>query len=299
MRISAKSIFDTPLPAPELVPGIVLGRFWSLGTEPVWSRHRMASLLVSADAFPTPRPICLRVQLHAARPDAPQKLRLQSPGHPDQTCTITTSDPVELLLRTPHHADGARHTPIQLELDQLARPATMGIGAELHDDRQLGLRICDLTVDVPDLRSPILPGDPGVAGAILETGWDQPEEGRGVWSLGSVASLRLPGYLNRGDAPQQLRLVFDSLPRPEGTAPLEIALVAGEHRLEHVTSQQDYADQALSLALPSWTSFRPLHVTLRFSHLASPAQLNINADPRPLGIFLKALDLEAAGTAQA
>ncbi|WP_208092088.1 hypothetical protein, partial [Escherichia coli] len=93
-------------------------------------------LMISAEEFPTPIALRIRLCLFNAGPDRPRTLRTLSPGHEPTVVTVSTPEPVAVRVRTPQHAPGAVATPISFMLDTLDSPFLAGYSA---DERLLGL----------------------------------------------------------------------------------------------------------------------------------------------------------------
>ncbi len=121
---------------------------------------------------------------------------------------------------------------------------------------------------------------PGLLGA----GWSGPEDW-GRWSLGAEARLNLP--LPPGPPPRRLLLHARGL-----VPPLSLGLLAGGVALPPLLLEQpDLASYAVALPpLPAGTT--TLELVLRPASWASPAELGLSPDARPLGVGVAALALE-------
>jgi hypothetical protein len=124
--------------------------------------------------------------------------------------------------------------------------------------------------------------------AVLSQGWAVPE-GAGVWSEGSLATLRFhpagPG--------NTLTLAIESLaPQPGGAQTVQ-AVVGGDVQGDWVI--QDHAIQTHTLSLSACAP-DVCAVQLRIGQPVRPkdrADHGTNEDPRPLGIYLRSLRLDA------
>ncbi|NDW01318.1 hypothetical protein [Salipiger sp. PrR002] len=287
MQIAPKNLFEAPLERPTLAPGIRLGRGWHAEVGAAWSRSRLARLLVLAEQYPDPVPVLLRLRAFDAAPNRPRQLRAESPGHAPVSLTITTPEPVAVLLHTPHHAPGAEISEISLELDQLGSPFLSG---RSPDERLLGLSVTEIQPGAPDIAFPLEFTTSGAAASALVEGWAPPEAG-GSWSLGSSAVLHLPGYLSPGTATE---LVFEgnTLPRSAEQPPLEIDLREAGSVLASWRITSDTAGPWVC-PLPDWTDARDRRFELVIRNTMSPHSLGINADTRELGLQLQRLSLRS------
>ncbi len=121
---------------------------------------------------------------------------------------------------------------------------------------------------------------PGLFGA----GWSGPEDW-GRWSLGAMARLLLP--LPPGPPPRQLLLHARGL-----VPPLSLALQVGGVDLPALLlDQPQLASHAVALP-PLPPGAATLEVVLRPSRWASPAELGLSTDARPLGVAVATLALE-------
>ena len=285
MQIALESMFDAPLERPAPCPGILLGRGWHMEKGQAWSSTMRAPLIVASSAFPQPQPLQIRLQVFNAAPDRPRQLCIKSQGHDPVTITINSPMPVSLMLHTPHHRTGATWSPIWLELDHLDSPFLIGASA---DERLLGLSIKDLVPNLPRLAFPLVFGKSEPTKYVVAEGWAAPEDG-GVWSLGPRASLLLPGYLFSG-ATHTLIAEANILHRGADEAPLEVdvtqaGVVLTTWRFSPETSH------ARRCPLPVQANSLDRRIDLVIRNARSPASLGINADPRPLGLFLKRISL--------
>lgn len=274
---------------PEPLPGIYLDRNWHLASEPIWSRSPEATLAVSAEAFPEPVPLILRLHVFGATPAKPRKLTIRSAGQTDQVVNVATQDAISVRLMTPAHAEDARYSPITLALDTVTSPILDGVSI---DERCLGVAICDLQQTAHAVSNPIDCTVPAQAAQVLGKGWAAPEAGSGVWTLGTKADLVLPGY-TRPSAPVHLTLEAIALGRPAERPPLAVELTCGGRPVTAWHLPPDSAD-TLSCTLPGWTENVDCHIGLRLTDVLSPAELGVNSDTRLLGLHLRRITLVSA-----
>ena len=219
MRVAPRCLFERPLTRVWLADGFLLGTGWHTAHDPMWSRDRVATVLVDAARFPEPVPLVLSLRVFGASAEEPRTLLLDSPGTPEAEITVTTPRTVRVRMFTPHHAPGAAHTPVTLTLDRLTSPVQQGLS---QDDRLLGLMVERIDPPVVSLDTPL---DLTVAGTFVApltaAGWAPPEPGTGMWMLGGASALVLPGYL-RPEAGKVLILDAAALPRGADQPPIGV-----------------------------------------------------------------------------
>lgn len=283
---STRFLFDPLRDHPEIDAGIWLDRHWHTETAPAWSRAPQATLAISAKQFPEPVPVLMQICVFGASLQTPRALTVSSTGHTPMHLSVRTSEPIMILTTTPIHAPGADHSPLFLRLDALISPARIGVSA---DERLLGLQIVSLRTGGIPLSWPLDFNAPDHADGILRAGWAACEPNSGAWSLGDRAELTLPGYL-RPAARLGLALHVDVLTRPEGTAPLEIDLGGnGTEGWQPVAT----SPHLLWRSLEDWHDNTDYTIVLKLREVLSPQDLDINSDPRPLGVLLRRIEPDA------
>lgn len=288
MSIGDSGIFDAGVGRPEIHPGIAFWRGWNGASDPVWSRDRAAVLRVCAMRFAQPVALAIRIRTFHPETSAPKILHIHSEGHDRVAVDIVRTGMQTVLVRTPVMAPGAAYGFVTLCMDAAESPAQLGLS---HDDRLLGFHILDIRAGVVPLALPIDLRTPGPGGTVLAAGWDRIEEGTGVWSLSAVPQITLPAHLDLAQIPS-LGFDVETLPRPEGRAPLHIEVWSAQRRL----AEWDFAHESAGLrtcpVVPSRTG-QSTEITFRIDGLASPAMLGINADPRMLGLLIRSIDRAA------
>lgn len=279
---------------PQLLDGIWLDRHWHVEPAPAWSRGRVASLAVSAEHFPVPTPLLMRLSVFGASPKTPRTLTVTSAGHPPFSRRVCTSAPILIMTSTPHHAKGATHSAMQFGVDTLSSPAKTRLS---DDERLLGVRILSLKTDVSRLSWPLQFTRSGPVHRFLDDGWAPLEPDTGRWSIGEKAGLVLPGHL-RTDGITGIVLDISVLPRPEGCEALEVDIATMGTRAE-TWQTLDPSTRRLWCPTPEWHANSDYSISLHFRNFLSPYQLGINHDIRPLGILLRRIDpMQGFGSAQ-
>ncbi|MCW5774073.1 MAG: hypothetical protein KIT16_20685, partial [Rhodospirillaceae bacterium] len=108
----------------------------------------------------------------------------------------------------------------------------------------------------------------------LATGWSETEPW-GVWSLGGLSTLWLK------PAPIPCRIRFDSM------------MFGGPQSLVSVGGAAARLETGAWIELPAAAT--PLKIVLRHRHVASPRDMRLSADDRPIKYGLKAIDVRCGG----
>lgn len=295
MSIGDSGIFDAGVGRPEIHPGIAFWRGWNGASDPVWSRDRAAVLRVCTMRFAQPVALAIRIRTFHPETSAPKTLHIHSEGHDRVAVDIVRTGMQTVLVRTPVMAPGAAYGFVTLCMDAPESPAQLGLS---HDDRLLGFHILDIQEDVVPLALPLDLRKPETGPAVLAGGWDRTEEGTGVWSLTATPKILLPAHLDLSQVPA---LGFDvqTLPRPADHPPLRITLWSAQRRLA-VWDFTQSTEEGIRICpvVPSRTG-EGFEISFRIEGLASPAMLGINADPRMLGLLIRAIDCAALPASRA
>lgn len=286
MTVADKSMFDAPLGRPPLLPGLRMGMNWHFNSKPIWSNGPHSYLNFSRASFPTPKGVALNLSVFNAAPETPKELRIESPGHAPVSYLITTNEVCSVRVDSPVHADGALGTDITLILEDIDSPAKIGLSP---DDRLLGVSIASAMLLDSLLALPLSFGEEATCQALLGDGWAAPDIDMGVWTVGPAATLTLPGYLCTVPA---TKLAFDlmALPRPEDMPPLAVSVTRNGKVLVRWEFEQD-AQGPWYCPLGTWQPGSDLELGFIIENAQSPQSLDINTDPRPLGIQLQQLHM--------
>ena len=286
MQIAAHTLFDMPLPRPELVPGIHYAEGWHTFDKPILSYRRKASISVAAAAFPEPVPVAISLAVFGAAATRPRRLRIDSPGHAPVDLPVVTDAPITTTIQTPRHEPGAEWTSFTIEIDRIDSPVGLGVSS---DERALGVRITALEPGARSLTWPLRFTDPGICRSVLKGGWAEPDPENGIWSTGSHAQMVLPGYLNPDHAPaRELGLRLSVLPRPPGLRPLQLAVIGDSAPLWRGALSE--TTPVLRIPVGNWTANADYTLSLIFGNILTPAALGINTDMRQLGLQLLAME---------
>jgi hypothetical protein len=120
---------------------------------------------------------------------------------------------------------------------------------------------------------------------LLGEGWSGPEDW-GRWSLGAEARLSLP--LPPGPPPHRLLLHARGL-----VPPLSLGVRAGGVALPALLLDQPELASYVVVLPPLPAGSARLELVLRPASWASPAELGLSTDARPLGVAVAALTLES------
>lgn len=285
MTISAKSMFDIGCEGRLIHEGVELFRGWNIASDPAWSRDEEAVLRIDAARFPEPQTLALKIEVFHPETIPAKVLRISSDGHAPIETPASPSGVQSVLIQTPVMQPGATCGFVAMRMSIIDSPARLKISV---DDRLLGFHILSVIEDVT-LDFPMDMTRPGIADAILLSGWDRVEEGIGVWSLANEVRLVLPGYIDLAGA-EALSFDVNTLPRPEEHAPLQVELWHKDHHIE--TWRFDDGPHGTRLCpLGMLNAGEEFDLTFRITNLVSPQSLGINADKRQLGLMLKSIDI--------
>ncbi|HYB58106.1 MAG TPA: hypothetical protein VEK12_18255 [Alphaproteobacteria bacterium] len=130
----------------------------------------------------------------------------------------------------------------------------------------------------------------GASGLYLEHGWSSPTAS-GTWTLSPEAELALE--LERVPAEgARLTVTAQAFTPPEQPV-LETTVLANEAPLGHWLFVAGEPERPRSLLIPAALMRReaPLHLAFRFVEPKSPRELGVSSDPRPLGLFVRTVQL--------
>ncbi|WP_343505035.1 MULTISPECIES: hypothetical protein [Roseobacteraceae] len=283
MTVSVKSIFDAPLKHTALCDGVFLGECWHQDIPIGWSCEEDSTIFFESH-LPPGSLFALEYCLYNASEEAPKTLKVKSPGRKEVEHVVTSGQAHFIVIESPAHQPGARQTPLNLHVNKLDSPAKLGRST---DDRLLGLQLLSLAPLAAKPAFPIMFSNAESCKLMLTTGWSSPDP-TGVWALGDYSKIVLPGYLN--DGVRFLTFEFGTLPNAEnGHPPMSVSIeVNGAPLIENILAQKNSRSFTINLK-DIWRESQSLSIGLRTYNAQSPAELGINEDPRPLGIFLSTI----------